>query len=128
MLNPESNHLRLTFKFKEETSLFTNTVLTIESQNKLEDKSVHHEVKIKEAVKWKGEKNEQSVFYTLFNPSTQPNEVCDLMAEFHRDFCSSIYFYMRKGDLQALEDMDDEDEDGDEDEEKVAKPAKKVKK
>ena len=74
-------------------------MLTIESETKISDDVVNHEIKVKEAIKWKGKKIENSVFYALFNPNSNPNEVCELIGEFYRDFCNSIYFYMRKGDL-----------------------------
>lgn len=31
------------------------------------------------------------------------------MGEFYRDFSNSIYFYMRKGDLEEIEGLEDED-------------------
>lgn len=100
LIDPLKNHLKLTFTFSESPSFFTNKVLYIESFDKIENETLNHEVKIKEPIKWKGNKNENSVFFTLFDPKSNPSDVCELMGEFYRDFSNSIYFYMRKGDLE----------------------------
>ncbi len=31
------------------------------------------------------------------------------MGEFYRDFCNSIYFYMRKGELEDIEGLEEDD-------------------
>lgn len=102
--------------------MFSNKQLTIENLTTTQETEVNHEIKVKESVKWKGKRNPNSVFTILFDSKSDPNDVSELMAEFCRDFSNSIYFYLRKGDLEieGLEDDEEEPED--------PKPAKKQKK
>ena len=95
--------------------------MIIESSTTLSDNDISHDIKVKEAARWKGKKNENSVFYVLFNPDSNPEEVASLIAEFYRDFCNSIYFYTRNDSLE-IEGLEDEEED------EEPKPVKKQKK
>jgi hypothetical protein len=93
ILDHKTNHLRIRFKFSSPTNYFSNLELQVET--KLDAEGIPTRV-IKEEIKYKGERQEDSVFTMLFDSKTELHETYGFAGELYRDYTSALYFYFKE--------------------------------
>lgn len=117
-------------KFKTATDYFSNLELQVDTHH---DAATNEPARdIKHPLKYKKDKEESSIFTSLFDPSTPVQETYNYCSELYQDYSNAIYFYFREEEDYENGEEEDEGEEEEEEEESeeveaVKKPTKKSK-
>jgi hypothetical protein len=131
LLDHKTNHIRVVFKIASASAYFSNLELQVETRLDTDKNEPVRE--IKEEIKYKGKREETSIFTMLFDSKTEVHETYSFVSEFYQDYSNALYFYFKEDEEEGEEEEGEGEEDGEEEDEEseevqaVEKPKKKNK-